>query len=170
MRLFFILLIAFQQCQGQASNDSVDYNQASIIYHYVQDSMSDYNFIVEFNADSSSYCLQKYKEQSLGCVSDFNGDKINDYALLLRDKNNKVCLFSFSVVNNNVVHYLIDCFGIWKGEIKDLKIAIEPKGKWEAIDETIKVPNDGIIVDDLRESISKAYYWDKTNFVKFLYD
>jgi hypothetical protein len=170
MRLVFILLIVFQQCQGQASNGSVDYNHASSIYHYVQDSLPDYNFIVEFNSDSSAYCLQKYKEQSLGCVSDFNGDKVNDYALLLRDKNNKVCLFSFSIVNNNVKHYLIDCFGVWKGKITELRIAVEPKGKWEAIDETIKVPNDGIIVDDLRESISKAYYWDKTNFVKFLYD
>lgn len=169
MRITFILLIVFQQCQGQVDS-SIDNNQASSIYYYVQNSLPDYNFIVEFDADSITHCLQKYKEQSFGCVSDFNGDNINDYALLLRDKNNKVCLFSFSTANDNVKHYLIDCFGVWKGEITELRIEIEPKGKWEAIDETIKVPNDGIIVDDMRESISKAYYWDKTNFVKFLYD
>ncbi|MEA3503966.1 MAG: hypothetical protein U9R32_02050 [Bacteroidota bacterium] len=171
MRLAFILLIAFQQCQGQIPKGSIDYNDASsILYHYVQDSLSDYNFIEKFDVNSNTYCLQKIKEQSFCCISDFNGDAVNDYALLLRDDNNKVCLFFFSIVNNKVEHYLIDCFGIWEGEITELKIAIEPKGNWEAIDETVKVPFDGIIVDDLRESKSKAYYWNRGGFVKFLYD
>ena len=65
---------------------------------------------------------------------------------------------------------MIDCFGIWEGEITELKIAIEPKGRWEAADETIIVPFNGIRVYDLRESISQSYYWDKTKFVRFLYD
>ncbi len=170
MRLIFILLIAFQQCQEQTPNSSVVKNHTSNIYQYVQDSLPDYNFIVESYKGSKTFWVQKYKEQSLGCISDFDGDKIDDYALLLRNKNNEVCLFFFSTVNDKVEHCLIDCFGIWEGEITELKIAIEPKGKWEAIDETIIVPFDGIRVDDLRESISKAYYWDKTKFVKFLYD
>jgi hypothetical protein len=170
MRLIYILLITFHQCQGQTPNRSVVENQASSVYQYVQDSLPNYNFIVESKDEGKSLYMQQYKEQSLGCVSDFDGDKVDDYVLLLRDKNNKVCLFFFSTANNNVKHYLIDCFGIWKGEIKELKIAVEPKGKWEAIDETIKVPFDGIMVDDLKESRSKAYYWDKNKFTKFLYD
>ena len=170
MRLIFILLIAFQQCQGQTPKSSVVENHTSMVYQYVQDSLPNYNFIIESGNGSKSLCMQEYKEQSLGCVSDFDGDNVDDYALLLRDKNNKVCLFFFSTANNNVKHSLIDCFGIWEGEITELNVAIEPKGKWEAIDETIKVPFDGIMVNDLKESRSKAYYWDKTKFVKFLYD
>lgn len=170
MRLIFILLIVFQQCQAQTPNISVVENHTSSIYQYVQDSLPDYNFIVKPKNGSKTFCVQKYEEQSLGCRSDFDGDKIDDYALLLRDKNNRVCLFFFSTVNDKIEHSLIDCFGIWEGEITELKIAVEPKGKWEAIDETIKVPFDGIMVDDFRESKSKAYYWDKTKFVKFLYD
>lgn len=170
MRLIFILLIAFQQYQEQTPNSSVVKNHASVIYQYVQDSLPDYNFIVESKNGSKTFWLQKYKEQSLVCISDFDGDNIDDYALLLRNQNNEVCLFFFSIVNDKVEHCLIDCFGIWEGEITELKIAIEPKGRWEAADETIIVPFDGIMVDDLRESISKAYYWDKTKFVKFLYD
>jgi len=170
MRLTFILLFVFQQCQGQIHKSTVDDNQILSIYEYIQDSLPDYNFIMEPKKDSESFCFQKYKEKSLACVSDFDGDKVDDYALLLKDKNNKVCLFSFSTVNNNVKHYLIDCFGIWEDEITELEISIEPKGKWEAIDETIKVHFDGIMVDDLNESKSKAYYWNKNKFVKFLYD
>ncbi len=170
MRLIFILLIAFQQCQGQTPKSSVVENQTSRVYQYIQDSLPNYNFITEAGNGSKSLCMQKHREQSLGCVSDFDGDTVDDYALLLRDKNNKVCLFFFSTTNNSVKHYLIDCFGIWKGEITELNIAIEPKGKWEAIDETIKVPFDGIMVNDLKESRSKAYYWNKNKFVKFLYD
>lgn len=171
MRLIFILLIAFQQCQGQMPNSSsAGNNQASSIYQYVQDSLPNYKFIVESKEGSKSLCVQKYKEQSLGCMSDFDGDMVDDYVLLLRDENNKVCLFFFSIANNNVKHFLIDCFGIWEGKITELNITVEPKGKWEAIDETIKVPFDGIMVDDLKESRSKAYYWNKTKFVKFLYD
>lgn len=170
MRLIFILLIAFQQCQGQTPNSSVVENHTSSVYQYVQDSLPDYSFVVESKYGSKKLCMQKYTEQTLGCMSDFDGDKVDDYALFLRDKNNTVCLFFFSTANDKVEHHLIDCFGIWEGEITELSVTVEPKGKWEAIDETIKVPFDGIMVDDLRESRSKAYYWDKIKFVKFLYD
>jgi hypothetical protein len=135
-----------------------------------KDSLPNYNFIIEYSNGSKSIWMQKYKEQLLGCASDFDGDNVDDYALLLRDNNDKVCLFFFSTANNTVKHSLIDCFGIWEGEITELNVAVEPKGKWEAIEETIKVPYDGILVNDLRESRSKAYYWDKSKFVRFLYD
>ncbi|MBN1117998.1 MAG: hypothetical protein JXA77_12370 [Bacteroidales bacterium] len=170
MRYVFLLLIAFQQCQGQTPNNSVDSNQVSRVFQYIQDYLTEYSFILDSVVDSSSKFLQLYKEQSLGCVSDFNGDKIDDYALLLRDANNKVYLFSFSIINNSVKHYLIDCLGIWEDDFRELKVVTEPKGKWEAIEETIIVPNDGISVDDLRKSLSYSYYWEKTHFVKFLYD
>jgi len=162
----FFLSIIIQQSYGQVLGDSL----SSRIYFYVQDSMPDYNFIVKINSEQSSYLLQEYINNSWGCVSDFNGDEINDYALLLRDSSDEICLFWFSITHDLVTSSLIDCFGVRKGKDIELKVFIEPKGKWEAIDTTIKVSNDGIIVDDLKESISKAYYWKKESFVKFLYD
>ncbi len=167
MRIAFILLlIAFQQCQGKTQKSSINDKQAEVIYSYAKDSLPDYKFITV----SSTICTQTNIETAFCCVSDFNGDGVTDYAILLRDAGNKVCLFSFSISNNSVKHYFIDCFGIWKGEITELQVAVEPCGTWEAIDEEIKVPFDGIIVDDLRESRSKAYYWNGDKFVKFLYD
>lgn len=172
MRLYIILLATIflqSQCKGQKTAINCS-PISSAICSYVKDSLPEYNFITKSELDSNTSCQHKTIEQSFCCVSDFDGDGINDYALLLRDKNNKVCLFFFSVINNNVIHHLIDCFGPWKGEITELKVAVEPKGVWESVDDKIEVPFDGILVDDLRESISKAYYWNGDKFVKFLYD
>ena len=168
MKTFFMLiLLFFQQSYGQDNYDGAGCEALSI-YHFVKDSVSDYTFISA--SDASGASLQNYIDQSLGCVSDFNGDDIKDYALFLRDKNNKVCLFYFSLIKDNVMYYPIDCFGTWDNEVKELRVAVEPKGKWEAISQTIKVPYDGLIVDDLRESKSKAYYWSNGKFVRFRYD
>jgi len=167
MRVAFILiLIVLQQCQGKTQNiDNSNIHSYEII-EYIKDSLPGYRLVT----DSIIDCSQMNKEETYCCTSDFNGDGFNDIAILLRDTTNRVCLFSLSLRTNVFKHYLLDCFGIWDGEISDLSVAIEPKGKWEAIDETINVPFDGIIVNDLRKSLSKAYYWNGEKFVQFLYD
>lgn len=114
--------------------------------------------------------MERYKEQMLGGMTDFNGDKVDDYALLLRDENNEVCLFVFDVSSNNIEHYLVDCFDNWTGAMTNFKVEIEPKGDWETIDEVIEVPFDGISVEDREASRSRTYYWNKGKFVRVFFD
>ncbi len=166
-----MLLVSFQQCQGQTQRNDVNQKlTAEVVCAYVRDSLPGYDFVTKSEEDNNAYCLKMEKESSFYCVSDFDGDNVSDVALLLRNASNKVCLFVLKFKNDNVVHYFVDCFGIWEGKITELKIAVEPSGLWEAVDGETEVPFDGIIVDDLRESLTKAYYWDGEKFVKFLYD
>lgn len=167
MRLaYFLLLIVLHPYQGETQNISIEDIHSEVIVNYIKEYLPDYNFI----GDSIASCSRPNIEAVYCCICDYNGDSINDYAIFLRDTINKVCLFSFSLENNRLKHYVIDCFGVWEGKITELRVAIEPSGTWEGINEKINVPFDGFIVDDLRESISKAYYWNGKNFIKFLYD
>jgi len=49
------------------------------------------------------------------CISDFNGDGVNDYAMLLLKDSIQVCLFSFHQNSNGYKHFMIECYGKVKG-------------------------------------------------------
>ncbi len=98
-------------------------------------------------------------------LGDFNGDKKNNYALLLV-KGSKIDLIIFTVTDS-FNYQIVDSFQL-KGSI-DIIISLEEKGKWEAIGETKWIPNDGILVSLYNESDSFAYYWNKKKYVKFLF-
>lgn len=101
--------------------------------------------------------------------ADFNGDHLNDYALLLITNEIEVNLFVFEKTNDFFKYSIL-----MKGKLVDKKIPliidIEEKGKWEAIDEVIFVPNDGINIQNFYESKDMSFYWEDNEYIRFLYD
>lgn len=133
---------------------------------YINISLSDYSIITlsDYFDEVSSF-LEGDKLPFI-CKSDFDGDEKMEYAILLKKGDDKLCIIAISLLENK--HQEIDCFN-FNNEV-DIILSVEKKGKWETIDETIDVPNDGILVDFAKESLSKAYYWDGQKYVEFLYD
>ncbi len=104
------------------------------------------------------------------CMSDFNGDGLEDYAIILLKDGIEIHLFAFhTTAISSYRYYLIDSVGKLNQE-NEIILSIEKKGLWEAIDESINVENDGILIDFIRESKSWAYYWDGKKYIKFLFD
>ena len=115
---------------------------------------------------------ESYKSDSIPpfcCTSDFDGDGIRDYCLLLSKDKKELYLYAFLTTNKSFNSVLIDTIRIQDSGI-DAVLSIQNKGEWESVDNKINVPNDGITVDLIEESISWSYYWTKNGFVKFLYD
>ncbi len=102
--------------------------------------------------------------------SDFNNNGNLDYAVILKKKEgNKVALFVFNAIENGYLESLLEEYNITEKGIETV-ISIETKGTWEAIDEKITVPSDGIFVNLIEESLSWVFYWDGEQYKKFLFD
>jgi|GEM_PF-5281118 len=102
------------------------------------------------------------------CSSDFNGDGKRDYALILIDTSKVEVLFAFNKEGQSYHHFQLEKF---KEKNKfGIVLTIQEKGEWAAIDENKVVNNDGILVEDIFESKSKAYYWDGESYTQFLFD
>jgi hypothetical protein len=168
--LLFIFLLA-QQCHIIAKkNDTTHYNASQRISKYIQDSLSSFHSIEIADGDSSQLFIKKNLSRAYCCFSDFNGDKEIDYAILLRDDSNRISLVVFKVIKNAVSHIVIENLGVWEDNLPELRIEVEPKGIWEAIDEKIKVYHDGVSLTNEKESLTFAYYWKNNRFNKFYYD
>ncbi len=114
--------------------------------------------------------VEKYNENNEPnfCSSDFTGDKLNDYVLLLI-KENKSYLLIINSSTQGYSHFIIDDFTMHSDSIA-IYIRIERRGIWKSIDEALDVKNDGIFIDLIDESLSWSYYWDGTKYKRFLYD
>ena len=121
----------------------------------------------EFIKDWKSYCLENNKPYC--CSSDFNGDGQLDHCLILKNPDKELKVIAFIKQENTYLSYELDSFPI-EENIIDICIAIEKKGIWEGIDEVVNVPNDAILVELISESMSKAYYWEKSKFEVFTAD
>jgi hypothetical protein len=101
--------------------------------------------------------------------SDFNGDGDLDFAVLLMNQNNTLYLYSFIANVEDYTPILIDTFS-YKNRGIDAILGITDKGEWEASDEKLLVPNDGISIDFFEKSLGWSYYWKEGKFERFLYD
>jgi len=102
------------------------------------------------------------------CSSDFNGDGKIDYSLVLTNENN-VYLFAFLSSENSFTSSPIDTFH-YSPKGVDAIISITKKGEYEMIDETVKIPFDGISIQLILDSKEWTYYWDGKNFKRLLFD
>jgi hypothetical protein len=103
-------------------------------------------------------------------VNDFSGDKKLDYCLILKKINSKeVSLFVFNSLKEGFYTYELETFEISENGIGVI-VSIEEKGAWESITKKINVPNNGIFVQVVEESLSWSYYWDGHQYEKFLFD
>lgn len=169
--LIIALLTIVQQCNVNGERiDTTHFHASKLLSYYIKDSLLLYHPIVQVDIDSSQLLFDINLRKGYSCSSDFNGDKLNDYAFLLKDDSNNVSLLVFYIHMNKVSHILIDNYGSWPELNPFLEIGIEPKGIWRAADKKLKVLHDGIYLSELNESITYAYYWNDGKYKKFIYD
>ncbi|HRZ43042.1 MAG TPA: hypothetical protein P5228_10115 [Bacteroidales bacterium] len=169
--VILVLLTIAQQWDVNAEGiDTTHFHASKLISSYLNDSLSAYCPIVQVDIDSSQFLIDLNLRQGYSCFSDFNGDKLIDYALLLRDDSNHVSLFVFNIQISKVSHIFIDNYGSWPEQFPLLEVGVEPKGIWRAADEKLRVLHDGIFLSEVNESITYAYYWNDGKYKKFIYD
>jgi len=123
--------------------------------------------------DLSNY-NKEWKEYTTGvlpyfCESDFSGDGKKDYGILLISEEKEIELFGFIVKENGFEEYKIDKFSEFHRN-ENIIISIYKKGVWVTYNDSIVVPNDGILVDFVEASLSRAYHWNGETFIKVLGD
>ena len=168
--LSFMLLV----CNLSATNivSSEKYRQnllPDFIKTIIKDSLKEYVIPDEkmFDSEWKSY---EHITRPMFAFSDFNGDKEIDYAIILLSKNHRktlLCVFLSNKKSYSI--YRIRTFNL-NNDFIDVFISIQRKGYWKSVITKHLVKYDGITVDWASESLSFNYYWDKSQFVKFLYD
>lgn len=165
--LLFVVGFGISDICTTTSNQDAD---SEIVYNYIQDSLKNYKPLIITTKDTTSW-LKTYISKSYACMLDYNGNGRSGYALLLKDVASKsVFLFCLSVNDSTVECYKIDSFRINNVKAPDIEVSVYPKGIWESVDEKIHVRNDGILVENLYESLSFAYYYKDNRFIKFFFD
>ncbi len=105
--------------------------------------------------------------------SDFNGDGIVDYIILLLNNQNELVLFALHTKpespGTNFDQILIANYGKLSGKIQSV-LEIEEKGVWETPFETIKIDNDGIAVNLIDDSFTMLYYWNGDKYIRVFID
>nr|WP_319401738.1 hypothetical protein [uncultured Carboxylicivirga sp.] len=104
------------------------------------------------------------------CTSDYNGDNLLDFAVLLKDSKGELFLYAFIRQDNEFNVVLIDKFTNEDNKKIQILIGTELKGEWESITEKITVLNDGISLALIEESLSWSYYYHEGKFKQFTYD
>lgn len=104
------------------------------------------------------------------CEIDFNGDRITDYSLILKNtKTDQIFVYAFISDYKKYKTYKVDVF-----ESKAKKIGIiltlEKRGEWESVTEKKIIKNDGLTINLANESLTFSYYWEKGKIIKFKYD
>ena len=115
-----------------------------------------------------NFKLYSSNEQPYYCSSDFNGDGKIDYALLLKSQK-ELFLYAFLSQDKTYIKILVDKFDPINNGVEVI-IAVEPKGTWEAAEDSIAVLNDGIAVELIEESLNWSYYFNDSKFIRYLYD
>lgn len=104
------------------------------------------------------------------CRSDFNGDGIIDYSLILKNKKfNQVSIYVFVSNKKKYTTFEIDKLDCFENKI-GIVLLVERKGEWESITEKKVIKNDGITVELINDGLTFSYYWEKGKFEKFMYD
>jgi len=143
---------------------------SEIICNYIKDSLMNYRPLT-IESKGTVPWLKTYMSKSYACALDYDGSGNMSYALLLKGSTNKkLFLFCFSI-NDTIVKYCkIDSFNIANIKNPEVELSVYPKGIWESFDKEVQVKYDGILVENLYESLSFAYYFKNGKFIKFLFD
>lgn len=105
------------------------------------------------------------------CTSDFNGDKYDDYGIILLHKDKKHILICVIISIGDIYKIVnIKKLPIESSESIDVVLSIKAKGVWEGIDSTLNAKYDGLSILYILESKTDSYYWNGRNFEKFYYD
>jgi hypothetical protein len=151
-------------CQNKTSPDLP--NEVKTLLH---DSLSGYIIpnVELFDPEWKSY--DSITSPMFAC-SDFNGDNKKDCAIILLSKQHKTAsLFAFVSKQNSYIFRKLGTYDLANGLI-DIFISIEKKGDWVNPFEKKHIKNDGFTFIWASKSMMYSYYWDKNDFVKFLYD
>ncbi len=133
------------------------------------DSLSKYN-LPENNFFDESWKDYSESQYPYFCETDFNGDKISDYAIILVSKNKKelfVCVILS--IKKSYKFLLLKKFKMNDNYIP-IVLDIEKKGIWESANDKKTIKNDGLIIYWLPESKSFMYYCYQNNFIRFFTD
>ncbi|WP_282035481.1 hypothetical protein [Saccharicrinis aurantiacus] len=104
------------------------------------------------------------------CTSDYNGDNLLDFAVLLKDSSDELFLYVFLQQANGYEIVLIDKIQNYNSKKFQIVIRSELKGVWESITEKITVCNNGISIVLIEESLTWSYYYHEGKFIQFIYD
>jgi len=168
--IFYSLSISKAVCINIGQNkDSNARKRIICLLSECCDSLSKY-YLPENNSLNESWKDYNASKYLYYCETDFNGDKISDFALILVSKNKKE-LFVCVLLSMNKSYKML-C--LQKFEMNDNQIpivlGIEKKGIWESANEKKIVRNDGLIIYWLPESKSYMYYWSQNRFNRFFSD
>ena len=168
--IFNLLFISEANCINIIQNNEINVRKKiTSILNECCDSLLKYELPGNNSFDESwkDYTSSKYP---FFCESDFNGDKISDFALILVSKNRKE-LFVCVLLSTNKSYKIL---WLQKFDMNDSHIPvvldIEKKGIWESANGGKSVKNDGFIVNWLPESKSYIYYWSQNKFKRFFTD
>jgi hypothetical protein len=103
------------------------------------------------------------------CSSDFNGDHIADYAVLIRQPNKSIYVVAYLAESGRFEKAILDTVTPGSTGIA-VALSICEKGSYEGIDETVVIANPAIEVQLINESLTMTYYWSEGHFVKQLWD
>lgn len=136
---------------------------------FINDNLPDLRIPDTNNYVSGWHEYKSDSEYPFYCSSDFNGDKQQDYSLLLINSKRELFLYAFITQENGYNSIQIDTFKIQPNGI-DVVVSIEDKGEWESATENLSVNFDGIKIDMIEESNGWSYYYKDSKFTRFLYD
>ncbi len=122
--------------------------------------------INEYIKEWSIFYNYNYLQIPYFVKGDFNGDKYEDYALLLLDTLNQLSLFAFNKkIDSDYSEFYIKNIGY--NEKIDVGLNIYIKGeKLEGIDGKILLHRDAFIVN-IFETSSQLYYWENGEYKEF---
>ena len=164
------LLLAKKNDDSNNKSIKPDNSMPLILREYIAEELKQY--IIPTTEDYDIGWQDFLEKESLPFIacSDFNGDNNLDYAVVLIQKGrDKSALFVFNATDKGYLYYKLEEYDVFNGEIATV-VSIEKKGTWEAVNETITVSNDGLLVELLEESLSWAFYRNGQQYEKFLYD
>lgn len=188
--ILILISMCFQYCTFQGKPKEVPKNDSTItlneknkstgqdpscdkvlpptLIEFIKNNMEDYSIVdLTFYKEGWEDNISN-RELPFYTKSDFNGDGKIDFALLLF-KSNVLELFVFHALDGTYLPFSLESFKYKQDKI-DLVISVEPKGTWEAIDTSVTIRSDGILLSFFSESQSKAFYWDGYKYSSFLFD
>lgn len=103
---------------------------------------------------------------STAVVADFNGDRLNDYALLVKNRGTYVSLLAFIREGDGFSHHVLydHNYGIYFDEHQIEEAIFLKEGVVNGPDETLNLKYPAIYSSAKRD----LFYWDNGKFIRFL--
>ena len=130
-------------------------------------------------SDYDDYFFTGYYEGKLPyfCTGEFNNDSIKDFALILIEDSTNQLIYSFHVEGDSYAPYLILKQKLANSQSNQFKVVsynirTETERILESIDTTYVIQSDGIITNDMDESLEFTEVWDKyqKKYIRLMFD